>query len=242
MALVITLLLGMFFIIGILVVSFAKNAHTIEHYSVATALGAMVGIGLLDILPELIEMITPSMIFLPIIGVVVGFGILVGLDKFIPEHEDDDENEYSDENMVHIGMISSIAIIIHNIIEGMAVYSMASQNINEGLLLMVGIGLHNIPMGMFIYSTLRSKTGWKKNTFLAASTLSTFIGGIIMMVLESYLTVAFDEVLYGVALGMIAYIVIMELIPYVRRNKSKITTAVCSAIGLAVVLISTIIE
>ena len=242
MSLFITLILGLFFLIGILVVKFYKNSEAIEHYSIAVALGAMLGIGLLDIFPEIMETVSPDKWYLPVIGAFIGFFVLILLDHFIPEHEDEHEDDYSADNMVHIGMIASVAIMIHNIIEGMAVYSLAAQDVNAGIMLMIGIGLHNIPMGMFIYSTLRSKTGWKKNMFLAMSILSTFVGGLIMLCLEPYITASFDGLLYGIALGMIAYIVVMELWPYIRKHPGKVTSIVCSILGLIVVLISVFME
>ena len=242
MALLITLILGLFFLLGVLVVQFSAKSEHIEHYSIAVAFGAMIGIGVLDIIPEILEITPVKSFFLPIIGVILGFVVLVCLDKFIPEHEEDEDELYSAENMVHIGIISSIAIVLHNIIEGMAVYSLAAQSINQGLMLMIGVGLHNIPMGMFIYSTLRSRTGWKRNVLIIAAVISTFIGGVVMMLLAPYISVSFDGVLYGIALGMIIYIVFMELLPYVRKNKSRITSIVCSIIGLAIVLVSVLME
>lgn len=242
MSLLITLFLGGFFLIGIAAVRFFDNIEKIEHMSIATAFGAMLGIALLDIFPELLEIVEPSKWYLPIIGAFIGFGLLILLDHFIPEHEDEHEDDYSADNMVHIGIIASVAIIIHNIIEGMAVYSLASTDFRGGLLLMVGVGLHNIPMGMFIYSTFRSRTDWKKAIFIAASVLSTFIGGLIMFGLEPYITSTFDGVLYGIALGMIAFIVILELWPYIRKHDNKKTSIISSVVGLLVVLISVFLE
>jgi len=242
MALFITLILGVFFLIGALVVHFLKNSETVEHFSVAIAFGAMLGIAFLDIFPEIMEIVDPNKWYLPVIGSFIGFGVLVTLDHFIPEHEDEHEDDYSAENLIHIGMIASVAIMIHNVIEGMAVYSLAVQDIRQGFVLMIGIGLHNIPMGMFIYSTLRYKKGIKKNMFMAMSILSTFLGGLLMMGLEYYITAEFDGVLYGIALGMIAYIVIMELWPYIRKQEKKITSVVCSVIGLIIVLVSVFFE
>lgn len=241
MSLFITLILGGFFVIGMLVVQFSRKREEIEHYSIAVALGAMLGIAVLDIIPEVIEATLPTHFYLPIIGGVIGFVALVVLDKFIPEHEEEDES-YTEENMVHIGMISSIAIIIHNIIEGMAVYSLANQSVQDGLLLMLGVGLHNIPMGMFIYSMLKSKKGMKKNIFMFFSVVSTFIGGLIMFSLSAYMTEAFDVLLYGIALGMIVYIVMLELLPYVKRNKQKLISCICSIAGFAIVLVSVFLE
>jgi len=242
MPLLITLILGIFFLIGIAAVKFFKNSDKIEHASIAVAFGAMLGIALFDIFPELLEIVEPSRWYLPVIGTAIGFGILVLLDHFIPEHEDEHEDDYSVDNMVHIGIIASIAIVIHNIIEGMAVYSLATTDVRAGFLLMIGVGLHNIPMGMFIYSTLKSREDIKKTIFIALSVVSTFIGGLIMMCLEPYITATFDGVLYGIALGMIAYIVVLELWPYIRKKDSKWTSIICSFIGLVIVLISVLFE
>jgi len=49
-------------------------------------------------------------------------------------------------------------------------------------------------------------------------------------------------VLYGIALGMIVYIVVMELWPYIRKNPRKLTSVICGIIGLVIVLISTLME
>jgi len=243
-ALLLTLVLGLFFLIGIAVVKFSRNPEQVELYSIGIALGAMVGIALLDIMPEMIEETQASKAYLPVIGIIIGFFLLVILDKFIPEHEDEDEKDYSNENMVHIGMISSIAIVLHNIIEGMAVYTIGAGSVKAGIILMIGIGLHNIPMGMFIYSTLHTKLGWKKNLIIGMSVVSTFIGGIIMMILNGYAAseLGMDALLLGMAMGMIVYIVVLELIPYIRKNKSKMASKWCALIGFAVVLISTFLE
>ena len=243
-ALVLTLILGLFFLMGIAVVRFSRNPDKIELYSIGIALGAMIGIALLDIMPEMIEETEVSKVYLPIIGIIIGFFILVALDRFIPEHEDEEEKNYTNENMIHIGMISSIAIVLHNVIEGMAVYTIGAGEVKAGIILMIGIGLHNIPMGMFIYSTLHTKIGWKKNIIIGMSVVSTFIGGILMMLLNGFAAAGpeLDALLLGLAMGMIIYIVVLELIPYVRKNKSKMASKWCALIGFGVVLISTLME
>lgn len=238
----VTLALGLFFIIGAAIVKYNKNSELYEHISIALAFGAMLGIALLDIGPEVLEMTEPEKYYLPIIGLIVGFFVLTLLDKFIPEHEDEADSIYTSENMVHIGIISSVAIILHNIIEGMAVYSLAVSSPRQGVALMFGIGLHNIPMGMFIYSTLKSQAMIKRRSFMAVASLSTFIGGMTMMLIEHYITVSFNCFLYGVALGMILFIIIMELLPFLKKNKNRKTSVMFAAIGLLLVLISTLFE
>ena len=242
MMILITLALGLFFLVGAGVVKFYKNSEFIEHASIAVAFGAMIGIGVFDIAPEVLEMTPYSLYYLPIIGVIAGFLMLSVLDKFIPEHEEEDNTEYNDENMEHIGIISTFAIVIHNMIEGMAVYSLALSSPRQGIALMAGIGLHNIPMGMFLYSTLKSRSALKRRGFMTVAVLSTFLGGLLMMFIRPYITSGFNCVLYGIALGMILFIVLMELLPYIRKNKNRAMSCVCAVIGLVLVLVSTVLE
>lgn len=237
---ILTLALGLFFVIGAAVVKYYKNSEFIEHVSIAVALGAMIGIGIFDIIPEVMEITPGTQYYLPIIGAIIGFILLTVFDKFIPEHEDEADDDYSDENMEHIGIISSVAIILHNVIEGMAVYSLAVTSFRQGFFLMLGIGLHNIPMGMFLYSTLRSQAKSKRISYIAMASLSTFLGGIIMMFINPYITEAFNCILYGIALGMILFIVIMELLPFVRKNQNRTISIAGAVSGLFIVLISTL--
>ena len=54
------------------------------------------------------------------------------------------------ENLIHIGLVTSVALILHNIIEGMAIYSSVLSDKSLGLAMTIGIGFHNIPLGMVI--------------------------------------------------------------------------------------------
>lgn len=242
MAYLITLELGLFFLIGVFVIKFFKNTDFVEHVSIALAFGAMVSLGIFDLFPDLSEVFSISNIYLPIIGTVAGFLLLVALDFFVPEHEEHTATDYSDDNMAHIGIISSIAIILHNIIEGMAVFTFAVADVRQGMVLALGIGLHNIPMGMLIYSTLKSEKRGKRNMFILLTALSTFIGGCLMQLAQSFMTDIFDGILVSIALGMLIYIVAMELLPFLIRNKNRVVSVIGAALGIAIVILSSIFE
>ena len=49
-----------------------------------------------------------------------------------------------------VGIFSMIAIIIHNIPEGIATFLTTTSNLNLGLKLTIAIALHNIPEGLFV--------------------------------------------------------------------------------------------
>ena len=169
-----TLLLGIFIIIGALIAFLIKKKERVVDFSLGLAFSVIIMLILSHMLPETIELLGLKHIYLFIIFTVVGYMILKLLDNFIPDHDDDGkgmDNHELRENLIHIGVITSIALVLHNIIEGMAVYSTVLSDASLGLAVTIGIGFHNIPLGMVIASTFykannNSKKTWRfKNAF-----------------------------------------------------------------------------
>ena len=76
MGLLITFILGIFFIIGALVIKFYNNSKLIENMSVSIALGTMASLVILDLIPEMMEhMVGVSIIWLVLL-IIVGVVLL----------------------------------------------------------------------------------------------------------------------------------------------------------------------
>ena len=176
-----------------------------------------------DLLPEALEILKVKYLYLFLIFLVLGYIILRLLDNFIPDHDDNKlaRSEMKD-NLIHIGVVSGVALSIHNIIEGMAVYATGVNDIVTALFMSLGIGLHNIPLGMVIASTLYQGNKSRKKTgiIILLLSLSTFVGGLVMFMFGSV-----NETVVGCLLaltvGMLAFIVIDELFPRIRKSKNK---------------------
>ncbi|MBQ8975608.1 MAG: ZIP family metal transporter [Oscillospiraceae bacterium] len=240
MALLITFLTGIAIIIGCVVIRVSKDPERIEQLSIALALGAMAAIGALDIVPEIFETYEGKNPLLPIALTVGGILLLKVLDMFIPEHDHD--GQLSDAEAAHIGAISAVAIVLHNIVEGMTIYSIALGSTRQGVIIAAGIGLHNIPMGMLIYSMLKKERAAVKYIILAAVCLSTFAGGLILALVTNGLSIMFSGALMCVALGMLIYIVVFELLPHAIKSKPIAVSVVGVALGFAIVLASSLFE
>ncbi|MCQ2531719.1 MAG: ZIP family metal transporter [Saccharofermentans sp.] len=238
MPLIITLIAGLFILLGAVAIKFFKETHKVEVISFALALGALVSLMIFDLIPDMFE--GEIKWYLVIVFVVVGFGLLFLLDILAPDHEDhhDTEENHDEENSAHIGIMSALAVILHNIVEGMTVYTMSMDDAKQGLILAIGIGLHNIPMGMLIFSTLAHKSKKDKYILTSAVVLSTPIGGLLMMLLSGLLTETIIAALVCVAAGMIVYLVAMELAPHVIKTKPAKLSVIGSITGFVVVLIS----
>lgn len=242
--LLLTLILGLFILLGSGIVFITKNSNKVVNFSISMALGVMLALGIFELLPEALEHLEeatkwylPLLILMTMSGVI----ILKILDRFVPDHDLEDHSEKEvNENLHHIGMVSSIALILHNIIEGMAIYNTVTTDPKLGLFMCLGVGLHNIPMGMVITSTFYKYNNSIKKTLGASFliSISTFIGGIIMYLLSSFITPFVLGILLSLTLGMILYIVCFELIPHVKDQLHEKTTYIGIALGILILIIS----
>lgn len=244
MGLLITFILGLFFIVGGLVVKFSNNTKTIENLSISIALGTMSSLIVLDLFPEMLEHMEGISFIWIILLIVLGVVILKILDLFVPEHDHEHglHHHCTDENLRHIGIVSLVAIVLHNIIEGMAVYSISADSLKTGLLIALGVGLHNIPMGMIISTTMEHESKMYRIGAIALASLSTFIGGIIMFFINALISDFIIGILICITLGMILYIVLFELIPHVLHGDDKRLSLIGIVVGIFIIFISSLFE
>lgn len=247
-ALLLTLGVGLFIVVGAVIVFVTKNNEKIVNLSISMAFGVMIALVFSELIPEAFELMEKSNKFLTIITVVVfsilGVLILKCLDMLVPHHEHNHSDKHGDlENLEHIGLVSSIALVIHNIIEGMALYGTSLSSISLGLMLCIGIGLHNIPMGLVIASTFYESNKNKTKTLLITTGIafSTFLGGVIMGLLNNTIISSFIlGVLVCITLGMIIYIALFELLPKMLCSNDKKTAIIGTSLGILILFISSL--
>lgn len=243
--LVLTLVLGFFIIIGAFLMHIFENKERFLVISLSMAFGVMASLIFLELLPESFEIFNEkysSIISIAMILIfsIIGFLILKILDKFIPDHEDDDEA-----NLIHVGIVSSIAIILHNIIEGMAIYNTFNTSINLGIVLSIGVGLHNIPLGMVLSSTFYKSLSNKKksNVIIFLISTSTFVGGLIMCIFNNVFKNEFIiGLLLSITVGMLVYINIIEILPKLIKSKDKKMIITSIIVGILILFVSVFLE
>ena len=239
MILVITFLLGLFFAAGAAAARLSDNTRKIEEISISVAAGAMSALAAADIIPEILHEMSGTGLIKAVLFTAAGVVFLKLLDRFVPEHHGDEESPGA---MIHIGIISALAIMLHKRIEGMSVYELGADSLRQGVIFAIGVGLHNIPMGMLVYSTLKDETRVKKYTVLFAVMISTFAGGLVMAALGSCMSHTLIDLLTCLTLGMIIYIISSELVPYMAAHRNYRVYAVGIAAGAAIVAVSLLFE
>ncbi len=237
MALLTTLLAGAFFLIGAVIAWRAHGNDAVEDYSVAIAFGSLACVAALDLVPEALE--AAEELGWPIVIVLIAIGaiVLVALDRAVPEHH----AEESEEGAAHIGMMALVAVSVHNLAEGAAIFAIASQDLQAGVAMALGVGLHNAPMGMLLYTASEGSRA-RGVAVMAIASLSTFVGGLVMFALGSVIDETIMIGVVCVALGMIAYILLAELLPAMVRAKRPLRSLLGIAIGAAFVLAGMLFE
>ena len=254
MSLMFTLFVGLFIVIGSLLGVYSRDNKRVTDMSVSIAFGVIIGLIVLEILPETYEILSGELgvfrgVLSIIILIILGIILLKMLDMFVPCHEHEEHHEHEhlnddchNDHLHHIGIVSSVAIVIHNLIEGAGLYLVAKGDLTSGLLLCFGVGLHNIPMGLVITTTLISSDVKKRTTFLilAVVTISTFVGGLIMFILGGVSELT-EGLLLGLTLGMLIYISVFELSHQIYHMENKTLSRMCIMFGLAILISSVLI-
>ena len=229
-AIIITLLSGISFLVGYLITKFIKNEKKLVTFSVGFSFTIILGLVFFDLLPECIELLENKILI--ILCIVVVIAILKLLDIFIPNHEHGANNK---NHMEHIGLISALALFLHNIIEGTAIYTTSINNLSLGFFTALGVSFHNIPLGIQISSLIKNK---KEKIFLLSSLVfSSIIGIILIKIFNITLNNAVIGVLISLTLGMLVYISMFELLCEVKEHIKKRELQIGIVLGIIIILI-----
>lgn len=245
MELLLTALVGLFMMIGTILFLLTKSSKKIINFSIGLGFGILLFLVIFELIPEVIELFSSKYdvvktIIYTILLIGLGIILLKVLDLFIPDHDSANHNK---KHFLHIGIVTSIAVLIHNILEGIAVYSNLQNNLSFGALLCIGVGLHNIPLGMFLTSSFYKATNNTKKTIIImlALSLSTLIGGVLAVLFNSIMAESLaNACILAITIGMLVYIIAFELLPTIIKEKKYSNLGII--VSLLISLIVTFLE
>jgi ZIP family zinc transporter len=144
-----------------------------------------------------------------------------------------------------MGILTALAIAIHNLPEGVTTYTGAVKDTRLGIALAIAIALHNIPEGIAVATPIYFATGSKfralRWTFISA--LAEPFGGIIgWLITSDGLNANVNGIMFGLVAGMMVTISIKELIPTAHRfclSRDKVTYSIL--FGMCVIEFSLIL-
>eukprot|EP01117_Protostelium_nocturnum_P008768 TRINITY_DN3141_c0_g2_i2.p1 TRINITY_DN3141_c0_g2~~TRINITY_DN3141_c0_g2_i2.p1 ORF type:complete len:438 (+),score=151.46 TRINITY_DN3141_c0_g2_i2:276-1589(+) len=152
--------------------------------------------------------------------------------------------EEEEVNIYKFGLQLSVAIAIHNIPEGLAMFVSVVQSPTVGFLFGLALCIHKIPEGLIISVPLYHATGSRLKAFLATlfiGMISTPLGAAIGYGVYSK---SFNNGVNGIVLSIVAgamiYIALKGMLPMARLYDPRDRcVTVCTLVGVIVLMIST---
>ena len=227
------LIAGLSTLLGSLFIFIKGNKNNIIKCALAFASGVMLSVSIFDLIPESLTMFqstTKNSIFFNItLFIIIGLIIPLFIDKILPSKLDQNSKLYK------LGIFTMIAIIIHNIPEGIATYISSETNIKLGISITIAIAMHNIPEGISIAMPVYYATKNKKKaiglTFISG--MSEPLGAFLAFIfLKPIINDTIMGALFAIIAGIMAYISIIELLPTALQYKEKKKTIISFLIGI----------
>ena len=232
-AILISLAAGLTMIIGAFMVFAAKRSNEkMLTAALGFAAGVMICVVFTDLLPEAEEHFgevgkgaLPHVLTMAFM--LLGVALSAVLDRVAPEHDhhhgenchhEGCDNHYAD--LFHIGIVSALALGLHNIPQGMAIYVTALGSRALGMSVAAAVAFHNIPAGIIIAMPVYYATGSKKKAIFytllpaLAEPLGAVIGYFLMS--DSAGGMQLGSV-FGLVAGIMLYLTFEELIPKSRE-------------------------
>lgn len=183
-----------------------------------------------------------------------GILLILVIDRLIPSAENPHEPPPLDENgepeknvtkgdkkLMRMGLMTALAIAIHNFPEGLATFSAALYDPAIGISIAIAIAIHNIPEGIAVAVPIKAATGSRRKALLHSflSGLSEPIGALVgyTILLQFFSPLTFGILFAGVA-GIMVFISLDELIPTAREYDAGHTSIYGVMIGMAVMAVS----
>jgi ZIP family zinc transporter len=183
-----------------------------------------------------------------------GMVVVAGIDRLVPSYENPHEvhllEEMSDEardrdpRLLRMGILSALAISVHNLPEGMATFAAALKDPALGVSIAVAIAIHNIPEGIAVSVPIFYATGDRKKAFIWSflSGLAEPAGALIGYIL---LAPVLGEVTFGILFASVAGIMVFisfdELLPAAEEYGEHHIALYGLLAGMAVMAVSLVL-
>jgi len=234
-ALGLTVFAGLSTGIGSAIAFFAKRTDTkFLSLSLGFSAGVMIYVSMIEIFAKARDSL--SLIYgyktgywLTVISFFMGILLIALIDKMIPSFENPHEMHKVEElnepvnygELKRMGLVSALAIGIHNFPEGFATFTSALSDTKLGISIAVAIAIHNIPEGIAVSVPLFYATGSRKKAFFWSfvSGLSEPLGALIgFILLSSFINLdKYFGIPFAMVAGIMVFISLDELLPAAEK-------------------------
>jgi ZIP family zinc transporter len=257
--LLLTLFAGLATGIGSLIAFFAKKTNKKAlSYSLGFSAGVMIYISFVELFAKSKSILifkygeqlgTAQTVIFFFIGIL----FIAIIDKLVPSTENPHEirslesmnkTPKKDSRLMRVGLMTALAIGIHNFPEGIATFVAAMNNPTLGVAMAVAVAIHNIPEGIAVSIPIYQATGSKKKAFKLSflSGLAEPIGAVLAyLILMPFLSEILLAYIFSIVAGIMVFISLDELLPAAREYGEHHISIYGLISGMAIMALSLIL-
>ena len=237
---ILTSLAGLSTLLGYFIIYFTGNKDKFITFSLSLASGVMLTISLIDLIPSSFHYLNKYNILFRLLLMSFSFSLGAFLSYYISL-----KIKLPDSNSLKkVGIISMIAIILHNIPEGIINFLVSGQDLKLGIKLAIVTCLHNIPEGISISVPFYYATNQKFKTFLIVfiAGFSEIIGTLLSyLFLEKIINDFLMGIMFSIIAGIMMNISLTELLPETFKYNQKRIIYLGFIIGVLILVICNLI-
>ena len=221
-AFIITFIAGISTLIGVIPIYFKiKDKFILNVFKLSFLVLFIISLG--ELLPDGFKLILRYYdVFLAVLVTLLFFITGFLATKFIDNKIGEGSNLF-----YKVGIVSMIAMIIHNLLEGIITYITATNDFKLGILISISIIFHNIPEGLLIAIPIYKSKNKRGLALLLTllSGMSEFMGAILSyLFLEHYINDFILGIIYIITAGIMIYVAFVEILSIILKfdaNKEK---------------------
>jgi zinc transporter, ZIP family len=177
-----------------------------------------------------------------------GMGLNALIDRLVPAvenphevHRVEEMHRRPDAHLMRMGLLSALAIGLHNFPEGIATFVAALDHPKLGASIATAVALHNIPEGIAVAVPVFYATGSRVRAFSWSflSGLAEPLGALVAwLLLSGLIDGALRGVLFAAVAGVMVFISFDELLPTAREYGEHHIAVYGLTSGMAVMAVS----
>ncbi|MCR9011371.1 MULTISPECIES: zinc transporter ZupT [Porphyromonadaceae] len=233
--LLLTLLAGLATGIGSLIAFFTHHTNKrFLSFSLGLSAGVMIYVSFVEIFQQAETSLTAELgskygMTMTVLCFFAGMSLIGIIDRLVPSFENPHEVRSvesmdtpppKDTKLMRMGLMTALAIGIHNFPEGIATFTAAVESPTLGIAIAVAIAIHNIPEGIAVSVPIYHATGDRKKAFRYSllSGLAEPTGALLAyLVLMPFMSPVLMGCIFAAVAGIMVFISIDELLPAARE-------------------------
>jgi ZIP family zinc transporter len=258
--LLLTLFAGLATGVGSLIAFFAKHTNKrFLSFSLGLSAGVMIYVSFVELFSQAQKTLTAE------VGVKEGMGLtalcffggmlLIGvIDRMVPSFENPHEirsvesmnapKPPEETRLMRMGIMTALAIGIHNFPEGIATFMAGMENPTLGIAIAAAIAIHNIPEGIAVSIPIFYATGSRGKAFRLSllSGLAEPLGALLAyLLLMPFLSPTVMGCVLAAVAGIMVFISVDELLPAAREYGEHHISIYGIVVGMAIMAASLIL-